>query len=208
MAIHATIDLETSSALNALRRLQREQIPYATAVALTRTAQAAQKAIRAGLPNRFKIRNDFIERGVRIQPATKSRPEAAVYWRAPGGASRREFAYSLARQETGGVKRPKRRHLALPRGVKRTTGGRIPKSQRPAQALKRRNVFVVDAGRGQAIMRRVGRGTPRLLYYLHPGAARVSPRFRFVETAEDVARRVYPKEFGRAFAKALATARR
>ena len=92
--------------------------------------------------------------------------------------------------------------------MRRTAGGRIPKAQRPAQALKRRSVFLVDAGRGKAIMRRVGRGKPRLLYYLHPGAARVEPRFGFIETAERTARQVYRKEFGRAFAKALATSRR
>lgn len=205
MGLDATIDLENSSALLALSDLSRKQLPFAQALALTRTAQAAQRKIKGGLPGRFNIRNNFVERGVRIKAATKRKTEAVVFWRAPGGASRRGFAEALARQETGGIKRPAKRTIALPRGVKRGAGGRITKSNQPGRLLERKNVYIADVRGGAAIFRRVGRGRPKLLYFLTRRPAKVEARFEFRETATSVARRVYPKEFGKAFARALAT---
>lgn len=207
-----SIDLELSPALQWLDDIKRKQLPYATAVALTRTAQRAQSEIRKELPHRFEIRSPFIERGVRIEPASKQKLEAAVLWRGPAGS---KFGLSLARQETGGRKRPYSRalpsgYLALPRDVKRGAKGIIPRSQRPGALLKRKRVFIQeDAGRGAAIMQRGAKGTPPvMLYYLDRRPARIRPRFEFRETAEKVARRVWRKEFGQAFAKALATRRR
>lgn len=202
-----TIDLEISSALQGLSELKRKQIPFATAVALTRTAQRAQGEIRRELPHRFEIRSPFIERGVRIEAATKTKQEAAVLWRGPAGS---KFGLSLARQETGGTKSPARRWLAIPRDVKRNARGIIPKSQRPGALMKRKRVFIKeDPGRGAVIMQRQPKGAPPIvLYYLEPRSVKIRPRFGFRETAEGLARRVWRQEFGQAFAKALATRRR
>lgn len=200
-----SIDLELSSALHGLDDLRRRQIPYATALALTRTAQAAQREIRSSLPQRFTIRSPFIERGVRVQAATKIRPEAAVYWRGPSGS---RFAESLARHETGGRKVPARKYLAIPRGVKRGAGGKIPKGQRPAAVLRQKRTYSQDVAGGKAILRRGTKGAPpKLLYFLTPRAAKIAPEFHFRDTARAVAHRVWRREFGRAFAKAIASRR-
>ena len=208
----ATIDLENSDALLALDNLRRRQLPFAQALALTKTAQAAQKAIRTSLPTRFEIRNNFLERGVRIQAATKRNQQSAVFWRAPGGVARRGFAQSLARQETGGSKRPMKKYLAIPREAnkRRGAGGRIPKRWQPAQVLKRKDTFVARAGSGLAIYRRRGKGRLPLetLYFLSSRQIKVPEAFGFVATARDAARKIYKTEFGRAFAKALATQKR
>lgn len=197
------IDLETSPALQALSDLKRSQLPFATAVALTRTAQAAQRGVRSSLPDRFTIRSSFIERNVRIEAATKNRQRAAVLWRGPASS---KFGESLSRQETGGLKRPAKRYLALPRNVKRGASGAVPKSQRPAALLRQKRVFTQEVAGGKVILRRVGKDAPpRLLFFLMERPAEVGARFGFKETAADVARRVYRKEFGRAFAKAIAT---
>jgi len=211
VTLSATIDLENSSALLGMDRLRRSQLPFAQALALTRTAQEAQRAEKAEIPSRFEVRNTYLERGVRIQAATKRRPQSAVFWRAPGGASRRGFADTLARQETGGLKRPRKRMIAIPRQVKRGKSGRITKRNQPAAVLDRKRTFVAPLGHGGdlGIYERVGkrRRPIRLLYHLTPRTLRVEERWRFVETAEATARKVYPKEFGKAFAKALATRR-
>jgi len=209
VTIQGTIDLENSSALLALDDLRRQQLPFAQALALTRTAQAAQAEIKRELPSRFTLRNSFVERGVRVQAASKRTQEAAVFWRSPGGASRRGFAERLAIQETGGSVSPISKTIPIPRGVKRGAGGTIPKSRRPARLLDRPKVFIQDVnGKGAVILQRVGRAAPRLLYFLSQKTSRFRPRFEFKATAERVARREYRREFGRAFAKALATRRR
>lgn len=200
------IDLETSSALNALSDLKRSQLPFALALSLTRTAQHAQSEIKRDLPHRFEIRSPFIERGVRIQAATKASQEAVVYWRGPQGS---KFGETLARQETGGLKAPARRYLAIPRDVKRNARGIIPKSQRPGAVLKRKRVFLKeDPGRGAVILQRGAKGAPpTVLYYLEPRPVKIKPRFGFRETASMAARKVFKKEFGKAFARALASRR-
>lgn len=206
--LETTIDLEVSNALLALSDLKRRQLPFATALALTRTAQAAQREIRAQLPSRFTIRNAYVERGVRIQAATKRRPQAVVFWRAPGGSARRSFAEALARQEEGGKKQPRARHLAIPRGVIRGAGGTITKAKRPEALLRQKRVYVTEVRGGAGIFQRVGKSRPRLLYFLTPRTARIEPRWAFKDTAQRVARRVYRREFGRAYARALATRRK
>lgn len=205
MSLDVAIDLENSSALLGLSRLHREQLPYAQALALTRTAQVAQRAEKTALPSRFEIRSNYLERGIRIQAATKRRPEAVVFWRGAGGSSGQGFATALARQETGGIKRPKGRAIALPRGIQRGSGGRITKANRPAGLLSRKRVFIRDVKGGAAILRRVGRGRPRLLYFLTRRPAKIEARFEFRATAREAAAKAYPKEFGRAFARAIAT---
>lgn len=208
-----TIDLEISSALQGLSDLKREQIPFALALALTRTAQHAQAEIKRDLPHRFEIRNAFVPRGVRIKTASKKDPEAAVYWQAPV-AARREFAQSLARQETGGTKTPAKRWLAIPRPAveaRRGKGGLIPKRWRPGQALKRRDVFVANTqtpGVVAIYRRKTKKRYPIEALYTLTDRVRVRETFEFVPTARAAARQVFKKEFGQAFAKALATRRR
>lgn len=206
-----SIDLENSDALLALSDLQRKQLPFAQRLALTRTAQAAQREIKKELPGRFTLRSNFVERGVKVQASTKRSPEAAVFWRAPGGPARRAFAEPLARQEEGGIKSPRKKFLAIPRKVKRGKGGRITKSNLPSNVLKRKRVFIgkTRTAKTLGIYERgaKARYPIKILYLLTPRAVVIDERFEFVATAELTARRVYKKEFGKAFAKALATAR-
>lgn len=207
MSLETSLDLNIPDVVQRFDDIRRRQLPFATALSLTRTAAEAQSEIRRGLPSRFTIRNDFISRGVRMKKATKRSPSAVVEWSAPGGPRRAGFAKRLAIQETGGKKRPSRRYLALPRGVKRGKTGTIPRSKTPGRLLKRKNVFIRDVQGGAAIFQRVGRALPRLLYYLTPQTADVDARFEFRETAARTARRIYPREFGRALAQALASLR-
>lgn len=60
-----------------LDRLAR-QIQYASAVSLTRAAQAAEKGLRAAMTSTFDNPTPYIGRGTYITPATKTRLEAVV----------------------------------------------------------------------------------------------------------------------------------
>jgi len=127
------INTNAGELVRTLERFRVDQYPFAAAVALTRTAQDAQAEVRAGLPRRFTIRNRWVSQGIRIVPATKRRLESWV-------GSRDDF---MALQETGGIKRPRGEHLAVPtEKVRRRKRGLISKAQRPRRVLQKPKVFL------------------------------------------------------------------
>jgi hypothetical protein len=172
----------------------RRQVPFALARALTRTAQDAQGDVRTDLPRRFTIRNTWISRGIRITPASKTKPEAIV-------GSLEPF---MARQETGGPKHARsHRHVAVPVKAKRNKRDIIPKGQRPAALKGKPAVFLLTTARGSGIMRREGkkRYPLQILYWLKTGVT-VRPRFGFQDTTSDTVR----KRFGLNFIASLSDA--
>lgn len=195
------IDVRLPEIHDRLDKLARQQIPFATALALTWTANEARDQVKAGLPSRFVIRSTWLERGIRTTPASKRQPQAVVYSRDP----------FMVKQERGATKRPRAQFTALPRKIRRNQKQRITRSKRPAQILKRPNTFIQNLpGKTDraGIFQRVGRkGRPRLLYVLDPRPMEVKPRFEFAKTVERVVTRRYDKNFGKALARALATAR-
>lgn len=185
-----------------LARIRRDQVPFATAQALTATAFLVRRHIvEKTYPSAFTVRNaGFPRAAFRVQKATKRRPEASVFDRLG-----RSF---LKLQATGGTKRSKSgRRLAVPsRRIKRSARGRITKGQLPRSLLAKRGVYVGTVARAAEGIWRQTRGGLELLYSLIP-SARIRKRFRFYEDAERVARARFPREFTRAFIRAIRTAR-
>lgn len=82
--------------------LQRTQLPFATALALTATARIAQRDLTRALPSIFSTKGrptPFTLRAIGITPARKNNPRAAVF-------VKRAQATYLAREETGGAVGP------------------------------------------------------------------------------------------------------
>ena len=71
-----------------------KQLRFAAAQALTKTAQDAQEAVKQQLPKRFTIRTNWLARGVRIRPASRTTLQATVL----------VLDRFMAQQETGGEK--------------------------------------------------------------------------------------------------------
>jgi hypothetical protein len=65
------IHCDTRQFEKGIRDLYRDQIPFAAALALTRTAQDAQAAVKANLPKQFIIRRPWTQGGIRIESAKK-----------------------------------------------------------------------------------------------------------------------------------------
>ncbi|MGQ7957672.1 hypothetical protein ACUTAF_08145 [Pseudomonas sp. SP16.1] len=65
--------------LQTLDRLEREQLPFAAALALTRTAQEVQKGIRSEMETVFDRPTRATLNSLFIQPATKEKMEARVW---------------------------------------------------------------------------------------------------------------------------------
>lgn len=165
-------------------------LKFGASVALNRTADDAQTAIRDTLPGRFTLRRpDFILRTIYRQPgldfASKTKLEAGV-------RIHPERNY-LAKFEAGGRKLPRGPSLlSIPlKGVRPGAGDVVPRSQRAGRIIDRKTVFRY----GKFIYRRVGRGRSSSLvklYYLVP-VVPIPASLHFVETARNTFDRRWPE---------------
>lgn len=200
-AIRVTSDIGRLRAR--LSDVARKQIPFATALALTRTAQAAQVAVTRSMPSVFDKPNPFTMRAVAIQPATKAKPEARVFVRPVQ-------AEYLRLEETGGVRTPKRKALVMPAAARVNQHGNLPRGA--MRTLKaRKDVFVGQVnGTGGVWQRpaRKGKGrqgaklAPKLLISFQP-RAKYQPRFGFNNRVERVVRATIGPALREALTKAM-----
>lgn len=176
------------------------QVPFAAAMALTRTAQDAQLELRRQLPQRFTIRNTWVSQGIRIVPATKTSLQSVVF-------SRDDF---MVRQETGGTKTPTSgSSIAVPEGVRVNKRGIVTAANRPRRLLEKPRTFIATIGGVRGIWQRTTkqRLPLRLLYALVP-AVRVAARFGFEATIRKIVDQRFSRQFELAFLTALRGRRR
>ena len=211
-------------------RIGREQIPFATALALTKTAQEVQKALPAALERELDRPTEFTKRGTFMVPARKNTLTAVV------GFKDRQAEY-MRYQIEGGARAPKKKALRLPGEVVLNEYGNLPKGTID------RLIAAAKAGKyGAVVRKRLGVGDRRkkagdlALFYGqpngHPGlpvgiwrrmpgnpgtlvpvivfpkaVAHYRPRFKFREAVERVVRAEFPQQFAAAFDQAMRTAR-
>ena len=189
--VASTIDRFTRDMDDAARR----HVPFAAARALTRTAQDAQGEVKAGLGQRFTLRNNWVVGGIRIKAATKANLEATV-------GSLEPF---MERQETGGT-RSARDHsrIAVPVKAKRNKRDLIPKGQRPAALKGKPKVFTITKGSGTAIVRREGKARYplQILYWLKRGV-RIKPRLGFKGTTSTIIEQRFAPNFVESLSQAM-----
>lgn len=211
-------------------RIGREQIPFATALALTKTAQEVQRAIPAALEKDLDRPTEFTKRGTFIVPARKNTLTAVV------GFKDKQAEY-MRLQIEGGSRAPKKKALRLPGEVVLNQYGNLP------QGTIARLIAAAKAGKyGAVVRKRLGVGDRRkkagdlALFYGqpkgHPGlpvgiwrrmpgnpgtlvpvivfpkrVAHYRPRFAFRKMVEAVVAREFPAQFAAAFDHAMRTAR-
>jgi hypothetical protein len=111
-----TIDTRTRSVaaqLAQLRSVPQRIIPYATATALTRAAQAAQQDIRASMLSVFKAPTEYTLNATYVSPATKDKLSASVFVKnltSRGGTLPEDYLFP---EVEGGSRKNKRFELAL-----------------------------------------------------------------------------------------------
>jgi len=180
---------------------EKKQLPFANALALTRTAQASQRRVRESLPRNFKIRNKGLPKAaVRHEPAEKRdwpRQESAVFIPA-------RFRF-LADHEAGVIRKPTRGHrLAIPRAIKRTARGKIPASKTPSKVRDRKNTYVTD-GPFAEIRRRVRKNAKdrRSILYLLRRRVKIKPALDMNLTVATWVTQTHRREFRKAWKQAL-----
>jgi hypothetical protein len=174
------------------------QLPFATAVALTKTAQEAQKETIDTLDDKFTIRTGWAKPsnkfGIKIKPAKKTNLVAVV------GTD----ADWLEKFETGKDKLPRGRNLAIPTGnVRRTKRDLIQKSQRP-NALRSKRTFVLKTKSGNVLFQRKFKGKRSQIIALYNLEKRA--RIRRNSPVYDPVKRIVVRNLGRNFTRALADA--
>ncbi|MBX6382093.1 MAG: hypothetical protein IRZ07_03830 [Microbispora sp.] len=200
MQINVSVDIRKATRF--LDDAARRQIPFATAKALTATADAARIAVTRSLPQTFDRPTPFTLRAIGIKAATKRDLTARVF-------VKDAQAKYLALEETGGTRTPdKGVALVMPKAVARNAFGNIPKGM--LQRLKRqKNVFVgkPEGSNAGGFYRRLKNDKLQPLAIFFSKAV-YRPKFGFKAQVETVARRVFPVALREALKQALATARR
>lgn len=181
------------------------QLPFATALALTRTVQDAQAEVRRELPSRFTLRNDWVAKGIRIERATKQTLEASIF-------SVDDF---MILQEKGGTKTPQGRSLAVPLDARTNKRGIITAANRPTALRSKPGVFRATIRGLDGLWQRVklskkrrtlGERTLKLLYVFKPSVP-IKARFGFLDTVRKIVTQRFPRQFELALKQAIRTAR-
>ena len=97
------LNLTLEQVVKRLKKLP-DDIAFAGAVALTRTAKFVQKAVQDEIGEKFTLRNNWTKRGIRITPATKGSLQAEVY----------SLDYYIPQQDAGAQRRPKSGKFNIP----------------------------------------------------------------------------------------------
>nr|CRH06154.1 conserved protein of unknown function [Candidatus Magnetococcus massalia] len=179
-----------------------KQARYATALALTRTAQDAQAEVRRRLPERFTIRTGWVAKGIRVKAAKKNELEASV----------RVLDPFMALQEIGGTKRSKAGNaLAVPVGARPNPKSVTRPGKFPGALLKKSNHFIAPLFNDpttHAVWRRGGRKGRKLkMMYRFVDRVEVKPRFGFMATVKETVEARFQKNFNDVLLDALETSK-
>lgn len=177
--------------------IRTKQIPFATAVALTRTARDANEAVRASLTKNFTIRSKGLIKGWRIDPARKK-----DWPNCQAGVGSKDAFWLL--HESGGTKRAKSGTIAIPtKLVKRTKAGRVPPSLRPSPLIDKGKAYPEKT----AILKsKAKRSDGRRTLFLRRKKVRIRPALGAGKTVLASTRHAYGEHFEREMRVAIKSA--
>lgn len=183
---------------SSLAQFERDQVPFAAAVALTQIAKNARAEVQKTIPERFEDRGgsgQFLKHGVRFERATKTNLEAAVT----------DIDWQMADQETGGARTP------LGAGMMTVPVDealrKVPFRPSQAELAARARSFITTLPNGrEAIVRRQGRDRyPLAVEAVLVPVVQEHPRFGMRETVERTVHDQFATEFALAMRRAVDT---
>ena len=187
------IKVDAAAAARQVKDIAQNQIPFTTALALTRTAQKAQKVIRQALPERFIIRRKaWALGGIRVEAANKRMLTAVI----------KDINPYMGLQEIGGTKFPMGKNIAVPlKGARASRRSMISEQNKPRQLLDSGRGFIVHlpkSGREFSCTWRGRRKGLAFMYVLIP-SAEIREAYRFGETVQTTVDRVFESTFAAAW---------
>ena len=189
-----------------LTALEKKQLPYATAVALTKTAgtkKSAKGSVKTVLQREMVRRLDrptpfTVNSGLYTIPANKRRfPITSVV-----GIKGRQWKY-MRYQVQGGTRTG--RGILVPVNVRLNKYGNIPRGSL-RRAMGRSDTFRAKINGVNGFWQRKKNGRLKLLAAYRP-SARYKKRFDFYRIANRAARKLFPIHFNREMRNAIRTAR-
>lgn len=194
------IPVSSRDTVKALNDIQKKQLPFAIAQALTWTAKDVAKDEAKATAVHFDMPTPFTRKAFAITPATKRNLVAYVF------IKDHQWKY-LKYQVDGGVRSPKGRAIPIPTSnlTDRNRFGNMRKTQL-RQLLRHPDTFSgVVKGVG-GIWHRTARGNVQLLVAWEP-RAHYRKQFPFVRIASRSSNRHYPRRFKSSLRAALRSAR-
>lgn len=190
-----TVRVETNlrQLQQALSDLQRRELPFVGAQALTRGAVRSVKKVRRELPKRYTIRKRGLLRGWQSKAAKKTHWPRLEAW----VGSKDELWVD---HEFGKVRRARRgRSLAVPTRImhkRRTKGGRVRAPWRPRALFEKEKAFKTKQAGGsrQIRLRRAQFKRLRIAYHLVP-RVRIRKTLGARELVQREARRTWSRQF-------------
>ena len=196
MPNNISITVDYKEALKSVKRIQKNQIPFAASQALNDVVFEASKALKSKAPLYLDRPTPFTIRGFRFKKSTKRNLTALVYI-APTQA-----AY-LHYQVEGGIKR---KETAVPVNVKLNKYGNIPGKKRGLKRNTRQYFAIVNGIYG--LWERSRRGNKiKLIVRIHKVVKYDKKRLPFYSIVRRSVAKQWQRAFLRRYNAALKTAR-
>jgi len=205
------VDLKTFNRF--MTRKVAKQVAFGTSLGLNKFGKALQIDERKRVGRVLIIRNAWVQRGITFKPSNKKQEPYPFV----------EIGYRddfMTLQETGGIKKPRGRSIAVPvespsagAGVRRTPQSRITKKKRPRILLSdpkgKRSAFIATFKSGKRVIarRKTRKRLPLIVLYFLPTQTRVQPKLNFVPETERRAARDLSIFVAAGIGQALRTAR-
>lgn len=194
-----SVKSDISEVTKYLTRLEKQQVPFATAHALTMTARhIAKKTLPQAMRKQLDRPTPFTQRGGRWERATKRKLMSSVYL-AP---AQDEY---LGWQIEGGT----RRRATVPASIRLNKYGNIPgRHQGKVKKLIARDDTFVGRVRGvSGVWQRYNKNRKLRLLVRFEDSVQYRKRFDFYGVSAKEAKRWFPRQFRVSLARALASAR-
>jgi hypothetical protein len=192
-----------------LSRVQKQQIPFATSVAINNTLFDMKKTNERKLATIFEGGvTAYTKRQFRFSKSTKRLPVGVFFITDEG-------EQYLKYQIDGGIRTPRGSAVIVPfkKNVRLNKFGNLSKAKSPQALLAKNNVFSANIkGVGgiyqrSKYMKSIKNSKVKLLLAYEDQTHYRNPRYPFYETNTKIADRVFGRNFKRALERALKTAR-
>ena len=194
-----------------LNRIQRKQIPFATAKALTQTAFDVKRTLQNALPRRLDRPTKGIINSVQVDKATKYDVTARVGFAGLGfgkTAWKESPAKIMRRHIKGGTRYPNKRAIAVPVKQRTNKYGNLPRNKISTLLANTTKYFSgTPKGMSNAGIYERQKKKLKMLIAWEPKATYQGGRFPFKSIVKLGVAKNYRKRFEKALQNALDTAR-